>query len=117
MQALAQGIEDGDIPLSDVKHKTAWDYENPYRNLDAANKETPAPVTLPRKEDLENMSDAQKEIAKIQMEIGLPLELPPKPITSSVRPSVLEIQKAIQTFNIILQGKTVDDVNGLPAVC
>lgn len=45
------------------------------------------------------MNDAQKEIAKIQMEIGMPLEIPPKPITSSVRPSVLEIQKAVQTFN------------------
>jgi len=44
------------------------------------------------------MSDAQKEIAKIQAEIGLPLEIPPKPIISSVRPSLQEIQKSVQTF-------------------
>jgi len=29
------------------------------------------------------------------MEIGMPLEIPPKPVVSSVRPSVLDIQKAI----------------------
>ena len=35
MQSLAQGIENGEIPLSSDFHKSAWDYENPYRNLDA----------------------------------------------------------------------------------
>jgi len=38
--------------LSSDNHKSAWDYENPYRNIDAANKEAPAPLAQPTKEEM-----------------------------------------------------------------
>lgn len=41
MKVVAEGIEDGKIPISDDGSKVAWSEDNPYRNLDAANKEFP----------------------------------------------------------------------------
>jgi len=38
--------------LSEDKHAKAWGEDNTFRNLDQANKDAPAPLSLPGKEDL-----------------------------------------------------------------
>lgn len=43
MKTLAEGIEDGSIPIAEGGSDAAWDEDNPFRNLDAANKEVPEP--------------------------------------------------------------------------
>lgn len=44
MEVIAEGIEDGDIPIAEGPADEAWDEDNPFRNLDAANKEVPPPA-------------------------------------------------------------------------
>jgi len=58
MDSVAKGIESKEIPLSSENHSVAWNYDNQYRNLDAANKEAPAPLTTPTQAELDVMTDA-----------------------------------------------------------
>lgn len=44
MKIMAQGIEDGDVPIALGGNEAAWDPENPYRNLDDATKSVPVPA-------------------------------------------------------------------------
>lgn len=42
-QTVAEKIQDGEIPISAGGNEEAWSAENPFRNIDAANKEVPTP--------------------------------------------------------------------------
>lgn len=97
MKVLAEGIEDGSIPIAEGGADAAWDPENPFRNLDAANKEVPEPKA-PEPVDPELLTPEQKEIEKLKEELGSPLEIPPPPANSDIRPTLEEIGKACNTF-------------------
>lgn len=44
MKLIANDIEEGNLPLIEEGNRVSWDPLNPYRELDAANKESPPPV-------------------------------------------------------------------------
>lgn len=64
MRVVAEGIENGKIPISDNGSDKAWDEDNPYRNLDSANKEFPD-YKLNEEKPYELMNSAEKEIHNI----------------------------------------------------
>jgi len=115
MKVCAEGIENGSIPVTAGPGDAAWDPDNPYRNLDAANKEAPVPAE-PDAPDPALMTPAQKEIEKIKAAIGAPLDIPAPIATSTVRPSAMEIAMACNTFNYIVEGK-IEELDKLPLVC
>lgn len=96
MKTVAEGIEEGLIPIAEGPGDGAWDPDNPFRNLDAANKEVPE--IKDDEKPFDEMTPEEKEIDKIKKEIGAPLDIPPPPATSNVRPETDEIGKAVNTF-------------------
>jgi hypothetical protein len=57
MKVTAEGIEDGTIPIAAGGSDAAWDPDNPYKNLDNANKVAP-PEGPKVKPDPETLSPA-----------------------------------------------------------
>lgn len=50
-------------------------------------------------------------------ELGTPIAEPPAPANASVRPTLEEIAKAVNTCNQILSGKTIKELEKLLLAC
>lgn len=85
------------LPLSETGAEVSWDPENPYREIDEANRVTGNKET-PSKKDVSDMTPSEKEVARVEAEIGLPIESEPITDKFTARPEMNEILSALKTM-------------------